>query len=242
MNSEQYPYLLDSNDLSFPPVKLALTDPDGLLAIGGDLSSDRIVNAYTQGIFPWYSAGEPLLWWSPNPRSIIYIDDFQPSKSLKKLAKKEIYRLSYDQGFEQVIRACSSAPRQHQDGTWITEEMIQAYYHLHQLGIAHSCECWLGDELVGGLYGLAIGQVFFGESMFSTRSNSSKLAFSYLVKQLASWGYSLVDCQVESPHMNSLGAINIKREKFIQLLSNCEQSPSLEAWTSLVLYPPIDKD
>ena len=125
MNAVQYPYLLDTKDLSFPPVNLALKDPDGLLAIGGDLSSDRIINAYKQGIFPWYSKGEPLMWWSPNPRSIIYIKDFKASKSLKKLARKEIFRTSLDENFEQVIRACSAVPRQHQDGTWITEEMIR---------------------------------------------------------------------------------------------------------------------
>jgi leucyl/phenylalanyl-tRNA--protein transferase len=230
MNTQQYPYLLDSNDISFPPVKQALVEPDGLLAIGGDLSSKRIIEAYTHGIFPWYSSGEPLLWWSPDPRSVIFIEDFKVSKSLKKLFNKNIFTLSHDQSFEQVIRSCSSVPRQYQDGTWITEEMIQAYCHLHELGVAHSCECWLGDKLVGGLYGLAIGQVFFGESMFSTQSNTSKLAFSYLVKQLTNWNYSLVDCQVESPHMNSLGAVNIKRENFIQLLSSCKNTPSPEAW------------
>lgn len=231
MNAVQYPYLLDPNDLSFPPVNLALKDPDGLLAIGGDLSSDRIINAYSQGIFPWYSKGEPLMWWSPNPRSIIYIKDFKPSKSLKKLARKGNFRTSLDESFEQVIRACSAVPRQHQDGTWITEEMIQAYCQLHQQGIAHSCECWLGTELVGGLYGLAIGQVFFGESMFSKQSNTSKLAFSYFVEQLSGWHYKLIDCQVESEHMNSLGAVNIKRESFVQLLNSYSSfTPAVQAW------------
>ncbi|MFK5986382.1 MAG: leucyl/phenylalanyl-tRNA--protein transferase [Pseudomonadota bacterium] len=232
MKNNQYPYFLSPQDVSFPPVNLALKEPDGLLAIGGDLSSERIVSAYHQGIFPWYSADEPIMWWSPDPRSVIFTADYSPSKSLKKLLKKNTFSFSFDRSFEQVIRKCAQVPRRYQDGTWITEEMLAAYFLLHQQGIAHSCECWLGDELVGGLYGLSFGQVFFGESMFSTQSNASKLAFSYLVKNLKQWGFKLIDCQVESEHMNSLGAINVERQEFIALLDKYLLADSQAAWSS----------
>lgn len=219
MKNDQYPIILSLENLLFPSVELALCEPDGLLAIGGDLRSERIINAYKQGIFPWYSVGEPILWWSPNPRSVIYTQDYCASKSLQKLLRKGIYTFSYDQCFEQVIRRCSQVPREDQNGTWITEEMIQAYCHLHQLGIAHSSECWFEGALVGGLYGLALGEVFFGESMFSLRSNASKAAFNHLLKKLIQEGVKLVDCQVESAHMNSLGAVNIDRSEFVLLLN-----------------------
>jgi len=226
----QYPSLLKPQDLFFPPVASALDEPNGLLAIGGDLTADRIITAYTQGIFPWYSEDEPIMWWSPNPRSVIFTSTYSPSKSLKKLLRKNIFNITFDQKFEQVIRQCALTPRQHQDGTWITNEMIDAYCYLHQLGVAHSCECWKNGQLVGGLYGLAIGQVFFGESMFSVVSNASKVTFTYLVEALKRWGYHLVDCQVESKHMNSLGAINLKRETFVGLLDKCKEEVSSQAW------------
>jgi leucyl/phenylalanyl-tRNA---protein transferase len=230
MNYRQYPSLLRSQDLFFPPVASALDEPNGLLAIGGDLSADRIISAYTQGIFPWYSHGEPIMWWSPNPRSVIFTSTYSASKSLRKLINKNVFTLSFDRCFEQVIRQCALIPRQNQDGTWITEEMITAYCYLHQLGVSHSVECWKDGLLVGGLYGLAIGQVFFGESMFSKQNNASKVAFSYLIEVLNSWEFQLVDCQVESKHMNSLGAINIKRETFIDLLEQCTKQTNTKAW------------
>jgi leucyl/phenylalanyl-tRNA---protein transferase len=232
MNNRQYPSLLNPHDVFFPPADWALDDPNGLLAIGGDLSSDRIIAAYSQGIFPWFSDGEPIMWWTPDPRSVIFTTNYSPSKSLKKLIKKNIFSIRFDSSFEKVIRQCALSPRQHQDGTWITEEMIEAYCYLHKLGIAHSCECWKGDQLVGGLYGLAIGQIFFGESMFSQLSNSSKVAFTYLIEALNGWGFQLVDCQVESAHMNSLGAVNIKREKFLELLKNYSGDVSPDAWAA----------
>ncbi len=230
MKNNQYLSLLSLDNISFPPVKLALKEPNGLLAIGGDLSEDRLVSAYKQGIFPWYSRGEPIMWWSPNPRSVIFTKDYSPSKSLNKLLKKQVFTFSFDCCFEEVIRHCAKASRVGQDGTWITEEMIMAYCSLNEKGIAHSCECWYQGKLVGGLYGLGIGKVFFGESMFSTQSNASKAAFSYLIKQLKQWGVELVDCQVESPHMNSLGAVNILRDDFVFLLNQLTAFNNNNAW------------
>ncbi len=218
MNS--YPLWLNPDDphYEFPNPENALADPDGLLAVGGDLSPERIISAYLRGIFPWYSYGQPILWWSPNPRAVLFPEKLHISKSLKKIIRKKRFTTTMDQAFHQVIYSCAQTPRKDQDGTWITDDMQQAYLHLHQLGIAHSVECWLGDELVGGLYGLALGKVFFGESMFSHQSNASKVAFIHLLDELTKSGYALIDCQVTTDHLLSLGAEEIPRKQFLTLV------------------------
>lgn len=214
----------------FPAPQNALTEPDGLLAIGGCLSPQRIINAYSQGIFPWYNPGEPILWWSPNPRLVLFPEKLQISRSLNKTWRKKLFKITVDQAFADVINACS-APRQQESGTWISEEINQAYNQLHHQGIAHSIETWHNDKLVGGLYGLALGRVFFGESMFHSQSDASKVAFIHLVKQLIEWEFELIDCQVRSNHLISLGAEDIDRTVFIDLLQQlCKQSPSEQAW------------
>ena len=217
------PYLLDNTNKSlFPGVELALREPDGLLAVGGDLSVERLVAAYQRGIFPWYSEGQPVLWWSPDPRMVLKPSAVKISRSLAKTIRKNKFTITFDQAFEKVIQACSR-PRlekgQVQDETWILDEMIEAYTELHHQGYAHSVECWHNEQLVGGLYGIAIGKVFFGESMFSRESDASKTAFVYLNKQLEQWDFKLVDCQVYTSHLESLGAKMIPREEFITLLN-----------------------
>ncbi len=224
------PFLLYEHHTIFPDPNLALTEPDGLLAIGGDLSSERLLSAYRQGIFPWFSDNQPILWWSPNPRCVVYPQQLNISRSMKKVLRKGEYQITYDSAFEQVMRECA-APRDGQPGSWITGEMLQAYSELHRQGAAHSVECWYQGELVGGLYGVAIGQVFFGESMFSRRSNASKAAFITLTQQLIEWGYQLIDCQLHSDHLESLGAVMIARPTFLQLLNtHCSQQPADNAW------------
>ena len=215
------PYLLNKNTTDFPDVELALREPDGLLAVGGDLSIERLLTAYQQGIFPWYSEGQPILWWSPDPRMILIPDEVKISRSLAKKIRKQHFKITFDTHFKDVIRACSE-PRLDkgitQNETWILDDMIEAYVRLHEAGYAHSVECWQDDSLVGGLYGIAIGNVFFGESMFSQVSDASKLAFVYLCKQLEQWGFKLIDCQVYTAHLESLGAKMISRKKFINLI------------------------
>lgn len=204
---------LDPDNIGFPPLESALADPNGLLAVGGALSPAWLLTAYSHGIFPWYEEGQPILWWAPDPRLVIYPEHFHASKSLKKLVKKNPYVLTMDRDFPAVMTACA-APRENSQGTWITPDMLAAYKTLHGQGHAHSVEVWDGDKLVGGLYGIAIGQVFFGESMFSRRDNTSKLAMYYLVRQLQAWNYALIDCQVDSPHLRRLGATEIPRHEF----------------------------
>ena len=215
-----YPVWLDPDDTNyqFPHPDNALTEPDGLLAVGGDLSPHLIISAYLNGIFPWYSHDQPILWWSPNPRAVLFPEKLHVSKSLRKIIRKKTFRTSMNQAFEQVIYSCAQTPRKNQDGTWITDDMQQAYLRLHKLGIAHSAECWLGDKLVGGLYGLALGKVFFGESMFSHQSNASKIAFVHLLDELANADYALIDCQVTTDHLLSLGAEEIPRNQFLKLI------------------------
>ncbi|MEA3292684.1 MAG: leucyl/phenylalanyl-tRNA--protein transferase [Pseudomonadota bacterium] len=197
----------------FPPLEAASSE--GLLAVGGDLSPERLVRAYSQGIFPWFNPGQPILWWSPDPRCVLHPAEFRASRSLRKSLRNRGFRLSMDQAFGQVIRACSVPRRGQADGgTWITSDMRGAYCRLHELGIAHSVETWRGDELVGGLYGVALGGVFFGESMFSHASDASKLALYALTRSLLEWEFSLIDCQVSSDHLFSLGAIEIPRPRF----------------------------
>ena len=216
------PYLLNKFDKTdFPAVELALREPDGLLAVGGDLSVERLLTAYQKGIFPWYSEGQPILWWSPDPRMVLEPKDVKISRSLAKKMRNKNYKVTFDQSFREVITACSE-PRIEKDllesGTWILDDMINAYIKLHQAGYAHSVECWQGNKLVGGLYGLAIGKVFFGESMFSRVSDASKIAFVSLCQQLEQWGFKLIDCQVYTPHLESLGASMIPRKEFLTLL------------------------
>jgi leucyl/phenylalanyl-tRNA---protein transferase len=212
----------------FPKVSSALRDPDGLLAIGGDLSADRLLKAYRRGIFPWYSEGQPILWWSPDPRCVLEPENIKISRSLCKTLKKGIYQTSFNRAFEKVIRACAE-PRDNTPGTWITAEMLQAYIELHEAGHAVSVECWHGAELVGGLYGVAIGKVFFGESMFSCRTDASKVALVYLAETVYALGFRLIDCQVYSKHLQSLGAVPMQRELFISILNNyCNSAASLD--------------
>ena len=230
------PYLLDINHKKlFPDVELALREPDGLLALGGDLSPERLISAYQQGIFPWYSEGQPILWWSPDPRMVLNPAEIKISRSLAKIIRKQKFTISLDKDFENVIRSCSK-PRlekgQIQTETWILEEMIEAYSILHHQGYAHSVECWLDKKLVGGLYGIVIGKIFFGESMFSRVSDASKTAFVYLNKQLEQWGFQLVDCQVYTPHLESLGAKMIPRKEFINILNqNAIDQNTHAQWT-----------
>lgn len=215
---------------SFPDIETALTEPDGLLAVGGCLSSQRIINAYRQGIFPWYSQGEPILWWSPNPRLVLFPKNHKVSRSLKKTIRKGMFRATYDQAFPQVMQHCA-APRKKEAGTWISNDIFQAYTLLHQQGIAHSYEVWFEDQLVGGLYGIAIGQVFFGESMFHKKTDASKIAFYYLVNQLLEWDYQIIDCQVHTHHLSSLGAEEINRNEFSRLLKQfCSIKSNDKAW------------
>ncbi|MCP4696507.1 MAG: leucyl/phenylalanyl-tRNA--protein transferase [Gammaproteobacteria bacterium] len=204
----------------FPPLKKALKEPDGLLAAGGDLSLARLATAYWKGIFPWYSDGEPILWWSPDPRMVLFPEQLKVSRSLEKNIRNGNFSVSVDKAFRDVIKHCAAVPRLGQDGTWITADMQAAYIKLHLRGLAHSVECWREGRLVGGLYGVAIGRVFFGESMFSLVSNASKVAFVRFVRYIREQGYALIDCQVHTPHMESLGAVLISRKEFRQCLKH----------------------
>lgn len=208
-------FILRSSDTPFPNVDLAFEEPNGLIAIGGELSTERLLSAYQQGIFPWYSEGEPVLWYSPNPRMVITKDALHVSKSLDKTLRSNRFEVRINTAFEQVIHQCKNIKRKDQDSTWIDNNMAQAYIRLHRQGHAHSIEVYKDEQLVGGLYGVSIGKVFFGESMFSCESNASKVAFVYLLKNT---DYQLIDCQVENPHLKSLGAFNVERSAFIKLL------------------------
>lgn len=208
-------YLLD-NELWFPPVEEALDD--GLLAVGGDLSVDRLLLAYKSGIFPWFSDDEPPMWWCPDPRFVLFPPELKVSKSMKQVIRKNEFEFRVNTAFSEVIANCASMPREGQDGTWITSEIEDAYTELHRLGYAHSAEAWQGDELVGGLYGIRLGNIFFGESMFSKKSNASKFAFIKWVELLQRQGVVLIDCQVFTEHLESLGARMIGRGEFIGML------------------------
>ena len=208
-------FWLDQHNSPFPDLSLALKEPNGLIAIGGELSIERLLDAYSKGIFPWYSEGEPILWYSPDPRMVITPDTFHLSKSLRKIINSSRFEVRIDTVFDDVISHCRSVIRPGQAGTWIDDAMVQAYCELNKSGYAHSYEVYEKDKLVGGLYGVALGSVFFGESMFSIVSNASKVAFSYLVQNSQ---YRLIDCQVENKHLQSLGAFNLPRDLFIQQL------------------------
>ncbi len=207
---------LDAGD-DFPPSEFALTYPNGLLAAGGDLSTERLLRAYSRGIFPWYSDGEPILWWSPDPRCVVFPSQAHCSRSLAKLIRKGVFTVTLNSDFQSVITLCGET-RKHDQGTWITDELLEAYIHLAKLGYAHSVEVWQDERLVGGLYGVAMNQVFFGESMFSLVSNASKVAFITLANLLTELNFKLIDCQVRSEHLISLGAIEIGRDEFERII------------------------
>lgn len=211
------PLFAIDKDLVFPPVSLA--EPDGLLAVGGDLSAKRLLLAYRSGIFPWYE-GEHILWWCPNPRFVLFPEELKVSKSMRQLLNKNAFEFSINRSFAEVIGNCKAISRRDQAGTWITNDVKEAYIHMHQLGFAHSAEVWEDGELVGGLYGIRLGNIFFGESMFSKKSNASKYAFIKYVEFLRSENVVLVDCQVYTAHLESLGARMILRERFIEMLQN----------------------
>ena len=198
----------------FPPVERALREPNGLLAIGGDLSPARLLDAYRHGIFPWFNAEDPILWWSPDPRMVLFPQEFKVARSLRKTLKNGNFEVRTDSAFEQVMRACA-APRRGQPGTWIQEEMVTGYTALHRAGHAHSVETWMEGELAGGLYGIAIGRMFYGESMFSNRTDASKIALAHLAAQLARWNFGMIDCQMNTSHLASLGAREIPRTEFV---------------------------
>jgi leucyl/phenylalanyl-tRNA---protein transferase len=205
-------------DMVFPPPDYA--DPSGLIAVGGDLSSERLLEAYRVGIFPWYSDDQPILWWSPDPRFMLELDEFKISRSLQKTLRRKIFQVTFDRVFEEVIEACSVVPREGQRGTWITQEMRDAYLELHGLGYAHSVESWFGGKLAGGLYGLSLGKAFFGESMFHHKTDASKVALATLVEKLKSWDFHFIDSQMTTEHMMSLGAKEVPRRIFLKRLQS----------------------
>lgn len=211
-------------DLIFPSPDDA--EPDGLLAVGGDLSSQRLLLAYAMGIFPWYSEGQPILWWSPDPRLILELDEFHISRRFAQLLRRGDFRVTFDQDFRSVIRACASIDRPGQKGTWITRAMEEAYIELHDLGFVHSVECWTENRLVGGVYGVSLGRAFFGESMFSRVNNASKAALAGLVQRLDSWSFHFLDAQVTTRHMLSLGAKEVSRAAFLARLERALEYPT----------------
>ncbi|MDG1780629.1 MAG: leucyl/phenylalanyl-tRNA--protein transferase [Flavobacteriales bacterium] len=226
------PIYLLNDELVFP-------DPhdgseEGILAVGGDLSSDRLLLAYEMGIFPWFSPPDPILWWSPDPRCVLQLNELKISKSMRNVLNQKKFSVTMDTSFEEVVRACQDAPRK-EDGTWITDDIITAYNALHELGVAHSVEVWEGDELAGGLYGVSLGSMFFGESMFARKSNASKVGFITLVQLLETKGFEMIDCQVYNDHLGSLGAKDITREVFHSHLEHALTSPTLKGnWSSFL--------
>jgi leucyl/phenylalanyl-tRNA--protein transferase len=233
LNSNRYDHLtgqpmpvfqLDES-ISFPPPQMARED--GLLAVGGDLSTERLLLAYHLGIFPWYTPGEDILWWSPDPRLVLFPDDFHLSRSLARAIKRREFTTTFDTSFAEVIRNCAETRLDQEEGTWIDEEMIEAYCKLHELGYAHSVESWQDGELKGGLYGVSLGSVFFGESMFSLTPNSSKVAMATLVEKLIAWEFDMIDCQVGTAHLKSLGAEEISGDEFWERLALSVDKPTL---------------
>ncbi|OGI43872.1 MAG: leucyl/phenylalanyl-tRNA--protein transferase [Candidatus Muproteobacteria bacterium RBG_16_64_11] len=216
-----------TNDLRFPPVETST--PEGLVAVGGDLRPERLLAAYRHGIFPWYGADQPILWWSPDPRTVLFPAKLKIARSLRKTLRQGKFRVTLDQAFDTVMRACAGPRGDQPSGTWITPAMHEAYVRLHALGHAHSVEAWDDGQLVGGLYGVALGAAFFGESMFSRATDASKVAFVHLVRQLEAWGYALVDCQVASAHLFSLGAEEIPRTDFLAQLAAALARPGRPA-------------
>ena len=214
-------FALNQDNIAFPDP--SFSEPDGLLAIGGDLSTARLLEAYRLGIFPWYNPGEEILWWSLNPRFVLFPDELKVAKSMRPYFNQKKFTVSFDTCFETVMRASQRQIRNGQNGSWISEDLIASYTKLHEMGYGHSVEVWKGDELVGGLYGLSMGKMFFGESMFSKMPNASKFGFITLVQKLQSLGFNLIDCQQETRHLTSLGARTIPRKDFLKRLSANEQ-------------------
>jgi len=210
----------------FPPLDRALLDPNGLLAAGADLSAERLLGAYSRGIFPWFNQDEPVLWWSPDPRMVLFPAELKVSRSLRKRLRRRDYEIRTDTAFHQVMIGCA-APRRDQESTWISPMMIDAYTQLHRLGAAHSVETWIDGELAGGLYGVSLGRVFYGESMFSRVSDASKIAFVHLARQLARWDFGLIDCQMKTAHLASLGARDISRQEFSRRLAVLVNYPGI---------------
>ncbi len=212
----------------FPPLNRALRRPNGLLAMGRNLSVGTLIEAYAQGIFPWFSEGDPILWWSPDPRMVLFPQELHVAKSLARRLKKDDFRVTADTAFGDVIRACA-APRDGEPGTWINRRMITAYERLHTAGVAHSIETWMDGQLAGGLYGVAIGRAFFGESMFARRSDASKIALVYLVRQLERWGFGMIDCQMKTGHLATFGAREIPRRDFVERIRGLVAQPHVPA-------------
>lgn len=234
----QEPLVRLDHRLVFPRPERAWAEPDGLLAYGGDLSPERLVLAYSQGIFPWYSEGEPILWWSPSRRGVLELDEFRCSKNLARLARSGKYQVSLNRAFPRVIQACAGVPRGG-DGTWITRQMIQAYIGLHEAGHAHSMEVWDGQVLVGGLYGVSLGRIFCGESMFHLRRDTSKLAMLHLVRHLRAAEFAFIDCQMQNPHLSRLGVQEIDRQQYLSRLREAvAQPPPAGYWQARALAAP----
>jgi leucyl/phenylalanyl-tRNA--protein transferase len=232
------PVYLLSREVGFPPVEDA---EDGLLAVGGELTPEWLTRAYSEGIFPWYSEGEPILWHSPDPRMVLTSTNLRVSRSLRRAMRAQPYRLTLDTCFHDVIDACAIAPRPDQDGTWITPEMGAAYCTMNDLGLAHSAEAWDGDELVGGLYGVSLGAAFFGESMFANRGDASKIAFVALVRQMERWGITLIDCQIHSDHLERFGAEEWSRERYLRALETALRRPTRQGpWSFDDDFDPTD--
>jgi len=228
-------FMLDERHV-FPPVELAIEG--GILAVGGDLSAERLLLAYRSGIFPWYSDDEPIIWWSPDPRFVLFPGELSVSRSMRKILDRRVFEVTYDRDFDGVIRNCGAMKRPGQRGTWITGEMREAYTELHRLGYAHSVETWREGILVGGLYGVSLGKCFFGESMFARESNASKAALITLVRALAGRGFTLIDSQVYTPHMESMGAREIPRDEYLRLLGETLKAPTIKGdWGTLLVEP-----
>lgn len=226
-----------SEDLAFPSPHLA--SKEGLLAVGGDLSRSRLLLAYSLGIFPWYSDGEPILWWSPDPRLVLYPDELKITRSLNKVIKKGAFTLTIDRAFDRVINECARVPREKQRGTWIVAEMVEAYCRLHASGFAHSVEAWADNRLAGGLYGVSLGRCFFGESMFTLVSNASKVAFVALVQYLQSLNFTLIDCQISTDHLIRFGAREISRTRYLRELEEGLKTPTLRGKWVLDSSQPV---
>lgn len=226
-----------NNDLYFPDPEEA---SDGLLAVGGDLAPDRLLLAYEMGIFPWYSPPDPILWWSPDPRCVIFTDQVKVSKSMRNVLNQKKYRVTYDNAFEDVMRGCQTVEREDK-GTWITEAFIDSYCILHQLGVAHSVEVWNDNQLVGGLYGVSLGRMFCGESMFARENNASKVALISICRELHARGFEIIDCQIYNDHLGSMGAVEIPRPQFMRILQNSLNFDSLRgSWSSWSDAPPVN--
>lgn len=230
-------FWLSDKDLSFPNPELA--NEDGILAVGGDLSMERLLLAYQNGLFPWYNPDDPILWWSPDPRFVLFPAELKIAKSMRSYFNQRKFEVTFDQEFEKVIRACQRQPRKGQGGgTWISDDIVEAYVNLYKAGFAHSVEVWKGNELVGGLYGICLGKIFFGESMFSKVNNASKVGFITLVRMLENWDFSLIDCQQETRHLKSLGARSISRSNFLKYIERNKKEKNIRrTWKGITDDP-----